>query len=354
MSRFVTVTVRSLCFILAIAGLAAAQEPPPLEPPPLEPPRASATETNQPEPASTPATPKAATPKPAASAQPNAARPTLPRADVRPMLAIPGITAPASRPSAAYRPPLAGPGRTGNPGVSPPLDALPLPSQFPPARSPLDSSGFPLTEGSSSPSLDALSPLSGRSMPRGASNPAVMSRSGALTATPPGETIPLTVEPLDEELSKDSKDAGRGARPRASNGRPNGGTSPTRIEPDDEPISPRPAPRRGTGVLGRLFGLQPAPLPPRRETPRSDDSKPKRGPDADSDLDPDLVARRRIDRQIRATLGDKVRSYDVQITGRNVVISAQPSRFWLRRSVRRSLETLPALQGYRARIEISD
>jgi hypothetical protein len=171
-------------------------------------------------------------------------------------------------------------------------------------------------------------------------------------ATPPGETIPLTLEPLDEEPSKERGTAGRNTLPRTLNGRPSGGTGTSRTDPDDAPISPRPAPRRGPGVLGRLFGLQtpPPPLPPPREGSRTDDAKPKRG----ADPDPDLIARRRIERQIRATLGDKVRSYEVQVNGRNVVIIAQASRFWLRRSVRRSLETLPVLQGYRARIEISE
>ena len=67
---------------------------------------------------------------------------------------------------------------------------------------------------------------------------------------------------------------------------------------------------------------------------------------------PSSSPRRRIERQIRETLGDRVRDVEVRITGRNAVIVAQPSRFWLRRSVRRSLEALPALEGYRARIEI--
>jgi hypothetical protein len=122
---------------------------------------------------------------------------------------------------------------------------------------------------------------------------------------------------------------------------------------DEEPIRPQPAPRRGTGILGRLFGPQPPPLPPAREESR-EDSKPKRDSNPDSGPDPDVAARRRIERQIRATLGDKVRSVEISVTGRNVTIVAQPSRFWLRRSVRRSLETLPALQGYRARIEVSE
>jgi hypothetical protein len=83
-------------------------------------------------------------------------------------------------------------------------------------------------------------------------------------------------------------------------------------------------------------------------------SRPGRESESDRDADADTAAKRRIERQIRETLGDRVRSFEVHITGRNVMIVAQPSRFWLRRSVRRSLETLPALQGYRARIELSE
>jgi hypothetical protein len=70
--------------------------------------------------------------------------------------------------------------------------------------------------------------------------------------------------------------------------------------------------------------------------------------------DLDAAARRRIERQIRETLGDRVRSVEVRVHGRNVLIVAQPSRFWLRRSVRHALESLPALQGYRARIELGE
>jgi hypothetical protein len=341
MSRLVA--VRSLYVFLAISGVAVAQEPPPLEPPSLEPPRAEAPQTTQPANAPKPVRPKPAT----------AAPTTAPKPEVRPMLAIPGVTAPASRPFVASRPPIIGPVQPGNPAVSPPPDALPLPSEFRPARSPSGPTGFPLNDDPSPPSLDALPPRSGPPALRGPSNAVGVPRPRASTP-PSGETIPLTIEPLDEEPSTGPRSAGRTPPPGMSNGRSTGGTRPSRPEPDDEPIDRRPTPRRGPGVLGRLFGLQPAPPPPPREEARTRDSKSKRDPGAESDPDPDLIARRRIERQIRATLGDKVRSVEVQVTGRNVVVIAQPSRFWLRRSVRRSLETLPALQGYRARIEISE
>ena len=139
------------------------------------------------------------------------------------------------------------------------------------------------------------------------------------------------------------------------NGRDPGDRASTSAKPDADPISPRPAPRRAPGLFGRLFGPPPAPLPPPRDEPRTDDKpRTKRDSGPEAAEDPDVVARRRIERQISTTLGDKVRSFDVSVTGRNVVISAEPSRFWLRRAVRRSLETLPILQGYRVRIDVGE
>jgi hypothetical protein len=339
MSRLVT--VRSLYLSLTLAGVVAAQDPPPLEPPTLEPPRAIGTAASPSPPASKPDAAKSATPP---------ARSEARTPDTRPMLAIPGVTAPASRPSVGYRPPVAGPGQPAGAPPPPLLDALPLPSDRSAASSP---GGIPLTVEPDSPSRDVVTLPPDTSAPRRSSRGAGMPRAGASRATPPGETIPLTIDPLDDDPAKRPDGSGRATPPRTSNGRTTAGADSTRElpPPDDEPIRPRLAPRRG-GVLSRLFGPPPEPVPPPRPSPRADDSRARRGPDAESDAD--VAARRRIERQIRATLGDRLRSFDVQITGRNVVVTAQPSRFWLRRSVRRSLETLPALQGYRARIEVSD
>jgi hypothetical protein len=125
---------------------------------------------------------------------------------------------------------------------------------------------------------------------------------------------------------------------------------------ESESSSPRPAPRRAPGLLGRFFGLpqpQPRPQPPR--DPSQTTSRDASRGDAVSKPDSaDLAAKRRIERQIRETLGDRVNYVEVRITGRNAVVVAQPSRFWFRRSVRRALETLPALEGYRARIELRE
>jgi hypothetical protein len=128
---------------------------------------------------------------------------------------------------------------------------------------------------------------------------------------------------------------------------------PDKPDEDKEPSRPKPAPRRVPSLLGRLFGPPPPSASPERPG-RGGTSRKDARPDQESEPGAELLAKRRIERQIRETLGDRVRDLEVRITGRNAVIVAQPSRFWLRRSVRRSLETLPALEGYRARIEIKD
>jgi hypothetical protein len=64
--------------------------------------------------------------------------------------------------------------------------------------------------------------------------------------------------------------------------------------------------------------------------------------------------KRKIEEQIRESLGDRVRSVEVRVRGRNVLIVARATRFWQKRPVRRSLETLPVLSGYRARVELED
>ena len=99
----IQVTVRSMSVVLCLAGVATAQEPPPLEPPDLEPPKASAP---QPQQGTTPkpANPQPASPKPASAVRQGAAQPAPARPEAGPMLAIPGVTAPSSRPQPAGPP----------------------------------------------------------------------------------------------------------------------------------------------------------------------------------------------------------------------------------------------------------
>ena len=73
-----------------------------------------------------------------------------------------------------------------------------------------------------------------------------------------------------------------------------------------------------------------------------------------SDPAADAAVKRRIEKQVQQAVGDRVRSVEIRVSGRSVVIRAQAARFWQRRGVRRSLETMPLPSGYRARVEMID
>jgi len=107
-------------------------------------------------------------------------------------------------------------------------------------------------------------------------------------------------------------------------------------------------------MLGRI--LQPFPGPNRERPPEAKSAAERARQKADSRDEPagDAVVKKKIEKQIREVLGDRVRSVEVRVSGRNVLIVAEATRFWQKRAVRRTLETLPALEGYRARIDIDD
>ncbi|MFO0907568.1 MAG: hypothetical protein U0794_04270 [Isosphaeraceae bacterium] len=68
----------------------------------------------------------------------------------------------------------------------------------------------------------------------------------------------------------------------------------------------------------------------------------------------DAALKRRLERQIRESLGNRVQSYEVRVVGREVIIRARTARFWQRRSVRNTLESLPGLNGYRTTVVVDD
>lgn len=320
MIRLVAMSARTLSLWLMLAPLAPAQEAPPLEPPSLDPP-ATGRES------------KPAKPRPVVTP------PSRPQSENRPMLAIPGVTAPAARPMTAARPP-----------ATPPA-LLPMPLDHPISRSEPAPAGFPLAGPTTSDRIDSSPPRLVRpNVGRPSSSP-VRSRP-TTEPSPIGETIPLTIDPLDDEPPAPRGSSSRSPTSRMYDDRP--------ARDEDDRIAPTPRPRRAPGLFSRLFGPPPSPSPspvppPPRESTRTVE-KPVRDRESSAELanDPDLITRRKIERQIAATLGERVRSVEVVVTGRNVEIRARVSRFWYRRSVRRSLETLPAIQGYRSRIEVTD
>ena len=293
--------------LLFCASLAVAQgQAPPLTPPPLDPPstgpapvtprlRSASGSGSSSSPASSPTT------KPAQAAP----------AESRPLLIIPGVTAPVpSRPGTRPNRPrsVAGTGSAD--------------STAPAAPSTSRASSSPLTE----------RPAAGR-------DPSMTGRA----------PIPLTLESIPDEppaeLGSERVPADRSAAPRpprASSPRPLSESEPS------APAASRPAPPRSSSTMfGRLLG--PTGSSDEPAGPRSSITvEPRSDPAADA------AVKRRIEKQVQQAVGDRVRSVEIRVSGRSVVIRAQAARFWQRRGVRRSLETMPLPSGYRARVEMID
>ena len=64
--------------------------------------------------------------------------------------------------------------------------------------------------------------------------------------------------------------------------------------------------------------------------------------------------KRRIERQAREAVGERARSIEVRVVGKNAVVQAHGVKFYQKRAVRKSLETIPALSGLRSTIEVGD
>ena len=108
--------------------------------------------------------------------------------------------------------------------------------------------------------------------------------------------------------------------------------------------SPTPPPRRRFGILpppytARARASSAVKDPAIRVEPRSD-------PAADAAL------KRKLEAKVKQAVGDKAREVEVRVVDRNIVVKAKVDRFWNKRPVRRTIETLPALAGYKARVEI--
>jgi hypothetical protein len=68
----------------------------------------------------------------------------------------------------------------------------------------------------------------------------------------------------------------------------------------------------------------------------------------------DAALKRRLEHQIHEAVGNRIRSVEVRVVGRDVAIRARTSRVWYHRNVRRTLEALPGLAGYHAKVEVVD
>ena len=318
----------SLVFCTGLGtGRVEAQDEPPILPPELT---APSSDSVQPSDSLKPvdSAKPVPSPKPASS----------PRPASRPLLIIPGVTAPTSRKpvtSSSHSAPALGEntslGEDDQSGLSPRLES---PSRGMTSRQ--------------------VSPRS-RNGIVGAAD-----RASSGTDRTPRINVPLTLEPIpdgaDDAGTSSPFGAERQGRTSASGRLPaTAMTAPSPTPDEPERLSEEPergeesgAPRRpqaSGSVLGRFFDQ--GRLDQSRNSPRSEIKVERRADPAS-----ETALRRRVDHQIRDQLGDRIADLDVRIAGKTIVIRARATRFWQKRNVRRTLETLPTISGYQTRIEL--
>lgn len=102
----------------------------------------------------------------------------------------------------------------------------------------------------------------------------------------------------------------------------------------------------------RLFGRwQPLWTIRGRNSAPADDTiavEPRSDPAADGAL------KRRLESQIRTAVGNRLRSLDIKVVDRDVAITARVSRFWYRRLVKHSIESIASVTGYKTHVDVTD
>jgi hypothetical protein len=246
-------------------------------------------------------------------------------------------------------PPLAPPGTGGAPVSTPP--PAPAAASSRPAPGPVlavpgspgfhrlgGRTGLPTLEPAGSAAADELPPLTGpAAMPAAPPSPVPAPALAPATAPAPVETNrrPAGLAPRGRPLTIESVPAGD--------------------SPDLPPITPSRSlaprttvlpPRRLPGLFSR-FGVPPLVLGRGGGDPGASITvEPRSDPAAEA------AVKRRVERQISESFGDRLKSVEVRVVGRDVTIRARATRFWQRRSLRRSLESLPTPSGYRTTVDL--
>ncbi len=348
MSLWPIATGRFWATAALLAGLGAAstarpgEDPPALSPPagspPLEAPASLGPSTPAPIPAPAETAPAAPPPRPPAARGGG------------PVLALPGVTAPRPRPAppASLPPPTLAPSADGGlpalemPGTPKPASAaagsttlIPLPSERFRGRVIESVPADPLFPPLDAPTAPSTPPPPGRrTTPRPGMAPTPMPPVG-----PPRRTGTRNdPEPIDGPDLKDFDDLREFKDFKDFDGDKKPG--------DDRPSPSPPARRPG------LFGGRLNPFAPPRNSMTNADSPIRAEPRTDPAAD--AAIRRRVEKQAHDAVGDRARSLDVRVVGRSITIQARGVRPLQRRGVRRSLETLPGLSGYRSTVEVLD
>ncbi|WP_435021448.1 hypothetical protein TA3x_002379 [Tundrisphaera sp. TA3] len=231
----------------------------------------------------------------------------------------PMLSAPAGLPDAA---PLPGPA-DAPPIRQGPVLALPGISTPPRGAAPAPAADLML------PDLDAPIGMSNAPAPARAAEPTII------------ETMPFEpAAPIDERPTTPRSSAR--ATPTAST------SGPTRS------ATPPPPARRPWWFGNARPGTAPTPASaPGRAAVASggsmaNPSEPKNDPAADT------LLRRKIERQARALVGNRARSLEVRVVGKQVAIEARGVGIFQKRAVRRSLESMPSLSGLRSSVVVLD
>lgn len=197
--------------------------------------------------------------------------------------------------------------------------------------------GLPTLEPAGSAATEDLPPLIGPSaMPAAPPGPALAPKPAAAANAAP---VRVESNPLPAGV-------GPQGRPRVIESVP-AGDSPDR--PVSRSLAPRSsflAPRRSPRLFSR-FGVPPLVLGRGGADPGSSITvEPRSDPAAEA------AVKRRVEKQIGDSFGDHLKSVEVRVVGRDVMIRARATRFWQRRSLRRSLEALPTASGYRTTVDL--
>ena len=78
------------------------------------------------------------------------------------------------------------------------------------------------------------------------------------------------------------------------------------------------------------------------------------GKEGKADPAAEVALQKRLERQARALVGDRARVVEVRVSGKQVAIEARGVRMFQKRNVRRALETMPGLSGYRSSVSVLD
>ena len=133
------------------------------------------------------------------------------------------------------------------------------------------------------------------------------------------------------------------------------GGSPTRSIPSERRTTITPKPALLPARRPRFFGLLPAPaLGSASNTKPSDAPGRSLAEPLPDEIASEAALKRRIERQAREVVGNRARSVEVKLSGKEAVVHVGGAKFLQKRAIRKQLEGIPALAGLRSTIDVVD